>query len=196
MVKALYAALALIIGFVVYGALRPATTRTEITPPPAEVAATGPTLPEDILRVPPAMQAMSGIAPDPGHGVWFMPYAITNEEQGIAMLQAIRREVAAGNGFPERLEVPEGQGAAGRNLLYPAEPGVSRYYISDINNPAATAAAESRMPLVISQPHDGESSADVLFIDGHMETIPLGKFPLTRRFLAALSALDTPEHEE
>jgi len=139
------------------------------------------------------MRAMAGMATD--HGQWYLPYAVANEEQGIAMLQALRAELLRGNSFPNQLAVPDGLGARGRDMLYPTEPGIARFYITDMNNPAALADFESTVPVVISQPHAGDKSSDVLFLDGHLASVPLGVFPLSEDFLDALEALDPPAHQ-
>lgn len=190
--KVLYAALAVAATLLAYNILRPSAIRHE---GPAQVApvvdaGTGPAIPKDVLGVPPGLMPMGGA--DAAHGHWFIPYAVLDEDQGIAMVQALRAELLRGKGFPEQLAVPTGRGAAGGEALYRAEPGVARFYISDINNPEAHQAAEAKMPLVITQPHPGDDAVDVLFVDGHLASVPVGRFPLSPGFLAALSELDPP----
>ncbi len=61
-------------------------------------------------------------------------------------------------------------------VVYRLREGIERFFISDINNPAATAMAQSEIPIMFetdpaSQPTPG---CNVLFMDGHVEFIPLG----------------------
>lgn len=195
--KWMYAALAVAVVVIGFQLLRPTTTRNEEElASVAPDSGTGIQLPEHPLQVPPALQAIAGGGMDPGHGYWYLPYAVLDEEQGIAMVQALRAELLRGHGFPARLTVPEGRGAGGGDTLFPTESGVARFYTSDINNPAETGASESSIPMIITQPHPGDYASDVLFLDGHLESVPVGRFPLSKRFLEALSALDPPAHTE
>ena len=73
--------------------------------------------------------------------------------------------------------------------------GVERFFITDINNPAGAALAQSKIPIVIEWPdhhptETGKSGGNVLYMDGHVEflTYP-GKWPMTEETMRILCDL-------
>ncbi|MCP4645907.1 MAG: DUF1559 domain-containing protein [bacterium] len=80
--------------------------------------------------------------------------------------------------------------------LYRLREGIERFFISDINNPAATATAQSELPVMLDEVSTdvGEfnhvpGGANVLFMDGHVEFIRYpGDWPVTT-FLAYMTGL-------
>ncbi len=74
---------------------------------------------------------------------------------------------------------------AGRTL-YRLREGVERFYITDINNPAASASAQSEIPVVIENPATRDIGINVCYMDGHVEFIKHDKeFPATKAFRKA-----------
>jgi prepilin-type processing-associated H-X9-DG protein len=78
--------------------------------------------------------------------------------------------------------VPEGAGNAGGTTVYRLREGIERFMITDINNPAASAQAQSDV-YIMWDVVGGLSSAamnhvpggsNVLYMDGHVEFI---KYP-------------------
>lgn len=81
--------------------------------------------------------------------------------------------------------VPQGNG--GGNIIYPFKEGIERFFISDINNPAASAASQSDL-MVIADRFDPKlgpakihyrvnhnpGGSNVLYMDGHAEFV---KYP-------------------
>jgi prepilin-type N-terminal cleavage/methylation domain-containing protein/prepilin-type processing-associated H-X9-DG protein len=73
------------------------------------------------------------------------------------------------------------QGTGGGNTVYRLREGVERFAITDINNPAASAQAQSTFPVMwdaISEPggysfefHHIPGGANVLYMDGHVEFV-------------------------
>ncbi|MCP4641641.1 MAG: DUF1559 domain-containing protein [bacterium] len=65
----------------------------------------------------------------------------------------------------------------GKDTAYRLREGIERFLISDINNPAATAAAQSNLPVMWDEISGGEAShfnhvpggCNVLFMDGHVQ---------------------------
>jgi prepilin-type processing-associated H-X9-DG protein len=58
--------------------------------------------------------------------------------------------------------------------------GVERFLITDINNAAGSAAAQSLVPVMFEaiESAEGQKGINVLYMDGHVEFVPLGtKFP-------------------
>jgi len=75
------------------------------------------------------------------------------------------------------LTVSEGTGNAGTNTLYRFREGIERFMITDINNPAATAQAQSSLAVIWDEISGDEAGhfnhvpggCNVLFLDGHVE---------------------------
>ncbi len=76
-------------------------------------------------------------------------------------------------------DVANGQGNGGSGVLYRIREGIERFFISDINNPAASAKAQSTVPVMmdaVSGLKPGTASsfnhipggANVLYMDGHV----------------------------
>ena len=79
--------------------------------------------------------------------------------------------------------------------IYRLKEGIERFMITDINNPAGSAKAQSELAVtwdMVSADADNfnhiPGGANVLFMDGHVEFIKFpGKFPVTRAFALATS---------
>lgn len=69
--------------------------------------------------------------------------------------------------------------------------GIERFYITDINNPAASAIEQSKIPTMIEWPDQNKPlGGQVLFMDGHVERIAYpGKFPMTEKTINTLRTL-------
>ena len=76
-------------------------------------------------------------------------------------------------------DVADGQGNGGGGVLYRIREGIERFFVSDINNPATSAQAQSTIPVmmdVISGSEPGTSGScnhipggsNVLYMDGHV----------------------------
>jgi prepilin-type N-terminal cleavage/methylation domain-containing protein/prepilin-type processing-associated H-X9-DG protein len=76
-------------------------------------------------------------------------------------------------------DVEDGQGNGGSGVLYRIREGIERFFISDINNPAASAQAQSTIPVmmdILSGSQPGTSGlcnhipggSNVLYMDGHV----------------------------
>jgi len=70
----------------------------------------------------------------------------------------------------------EGSGNGGENTLYRLREGIERFLITDINNPAQSAMAQSTLPVMFDQVAVVPSAynhipggSNVLFMDGHVE---------------------------
>ena len=87
---------------------------------------------------------------------------------------------------------------AGLKGLYRLREGIERFFITDINNPAGSAKAQSEIAIMFDQ-MSGEISefnhipggCNVLYLDGHVEFIKYpGKFPLTPYFADVIRRTD------
>lgn len=157
---------------------------------------TSASLPEDPLAPPELPQTAPGMMGLFGSNYWYLPYAVANEEQALAFLDAYEDALAKGENPGKSITVPEGKGAGGRDKLYRLREGVTDTFIANINNPAATAVSQADIPVVIAQPEPGASGANVLFMDGHVDFVPFGDFPVTEDIISALKEIDPPEYAE
>ncbi len=70
--------------------------------------------------------------------------------------------------------------------------GIERFFITDINNPAASAIAQAQIPIMWTMPDD-EKGGYVLYMDGHVEYVYWGrKFPMTETFILRLNKVMQP----
>ncbi|HUW61388.1 MAG TPA: H-X9-DG-CTERM domain-containing protein [Candidatus Bathyarchaeia archaeon] len=70
--------------------------------------------------------------------------------------------------------------------LFRLREGVERFWITDINNPAADAVGQSGIPVLMENPSTRKDGINVLYMDGHVEFVPNGeKFPATKAFREA-----------
>jgi len=89
--------------------------------------------------------------------------------------------------------------AATQRTLYRLREGIERFFITDINNPAATALAQSTIPIMwdriaVDIERDGfnhlPGGSNVLYMDGHVDFMRFpGEHPATRAFAAAITYL-------
>ncbi|MCX5770813.1 MAG: hypothetical protein NTZ09_11150 [Candidatus Hydrogenedentes bacterium] len=79
--------------------------------------------------------------------------------------------------------------------LYRMREGIERFFITDINNPAASAQAQSEIPVMFDMASStaGEfnhipGGENVLYMDGHVEFLKFpGDFPATRAFVSLVA---------
>jgi len=116
---------------------------------------------------------------------WYLGYAVANEEQGLAFVDAYRRHAETGEGFEDDLTADAG------DPIPRLKEGVERFFITDIENPAAGAQAQASVPAIIERPGNHEGGAWVLYMDGHVEFLEYpGRWPMTEAFVQALQSLD------
>ena len=74
---------------------------------------------------------------------------------------------------------------AGRTL-YRLREGIERFWITDINNPAASAKMQSEIPVLLENPSTREKGINVLYMDGSVRFMRDGEnFPATEAFRKA-----------
>ena len=87
----------------------------------------------------------------------------------------------------------------GSNIsLYRLREGIERFFITDINNPGASAKSQSEIPIMFDiidlNPSDFNhipGGCNVLYLDGHVEFVRFpGKHPVTRVFASMVAAFD------
>jgi len=95
-------------------------------------------------------------------------------------------------------DIAPGDGNAGSDTLYRLREGIARFLITDINDPAASAVAQSEIPVMwdlIAQKPSSENQfnhvpggVNCLYMDGHVEFIKYpGKYPCSTSLAEKLS---------
>jgi len=100
------------------------------------------------------------------------------------------------------IEVTEGYGNGGGKTLYRLREGIERFMITDINNPATTAQAQSVIAIywdsINLDPGGGAGfnhvpgGSNVLYLDGHVEFVRyerLGEFPVNEFYAASVNLI-------
>jgi prepilin-type N-terminal cleavage/methylation domain-containing protein/prepilin-type processing-associated H-X9-DG protein len=125
-----------------------------------------------------------------------MPQAANNVDDGflLAIQTLIENRLGATTGVPDPGAYNQSisfTNEAGRTNNIPRlKEGIERFFITDINNPAASAQAQSELPVMfdllsvtVQEFNHVPGGANVLYMDGHVEfqRFP-GEFPATRSF--------------
>jgi len=124
-----------------------------------------------------------------GESYGYLGFSLKNEDD----FEVLRKAKVAG-ALPAEgaaLSIPGAEAT-----VHPLREGIERFLITDINNPAGSAAAQSTVPVVIEiAPWKYKKSlkaykgANVLYMDGHVDFVPYGTFPVVDSVLNALSGL-------
>jgi len=134
-------------------------------------------------------------APDPnfehaaelmGESFAYLGFNVSDVEDFEALAQAKMENAIPVDDSP--ISRPDG------GEIQPLREGVERFLITDINNPAASTIAQSTIPVLIEiatwkykKSEENFEGTNVLYMDGHVEFVPLGKFPVLPSILDALS---------
>ena len=132
----------------------------------------------------------------------YLGYAITNEIELKAFVEAYKDRVTKGLRFDEDLDVPPGAGTGGGNKILRLREGIEPTLVTDSHNPAASLKSQSSIPIMWDkvQVVDGSvkfnhppGGANVLYMDGHVEFIEYpGKWPMTKETVQILNELCNP----
>ena len=127
-----------------------------------------------------------------GRGYYYLGYAMLNEEQARAFLDAYRERRRDGGDFSEDLIVPDGQGFGGGNVIYRLKTGIERSAITDIHEPMASSNVSSSIPVMLDRDAYHEPGGiNVLYLDGHVEYVAMGsKWPAKQWFMDEMAELD------
>ena len=115
----------------------------------------------------------------------YLGYTVFDIEGLKAFSNAYKAHIAAKLPFEEDIDTPNGK-------LYRLREGVERFLITDLNNPAASAMMQSRIPVLIELPEHDPMGGNVLFMDGHVEFIKYadrGVFPMDKESMDILKSL-------
>jgi prepilin-type processing-associated H-X9-DG protein len=148
----------------------------------------------NVLRCPSDPEAEPIGTPQTADGVddrsyFYLGWVVTTEEEGLALLDAYESLDLAQR--DEDLAVPEGKGNRGGNTIFRLREGIERFFITDINNPAASAVVQSEIPIMWDRPgRHVPGGSNVLYMDGHVEFVRYpGKFPVSERFMKRLEEI-------
>jgi prepilin-type processing-associated H-X9-DG protein len=114
---------------------------------------------------------------------FYLGYAITNEEEARAFIEAYRHQRARGGSFDEDLIVEAGTGTAGTDRFIRLRDNIS----DDLP------VSPSEIPIMFDREIDQHlpGGINVLYLDGHVEFLKEGiRFPSQRWFLDALAELE------
>lgn len=124
------------------------------------------------------------------HSYFYLGYLVNDDKTVESFAAAYRSHLAQGLPFEDALEVLGGTGILERDTIPRLREGVERYLITDL--PASTAAARSRIPVLIERPeHHSPPGGNVLYMDGHVEFKQYpGEWPMTEQTISILKSLD------
>ena len=123
---------------------------------------------------------------------FYLGWVVTTEEEGLALVDAYESLDLAKR--DEDIPIDPSRRSPGHEQLHRLREGVERFLITDINNPAASAMMQSRIPVMLDRPgnHRDPDGCNVLYMDGHVEFVRYpSKFPMTEKFLNGLLALSS-----
>ena len=125
-----------------------------------------------------------------GESFGYLGYTVKNEAEFLALRKA--KDAGALPAGDSGITVPESG-----DSVFPLREGIERFLITDINNPAGSSQAQSTIPIVVDiAPWKYKKSveryrgANVLFMDGHVEFVRYGTFPVVDSVLNALSGIE------
>jgi len=102
----------------------------------------------------------------------YIGWAATNTEE-LARLKEARPQSFAG-----RMQLAQSFEADTR--IYRLREGIERFFITDLNNPAASAGAQSEIPVMFETYPSRPRGRNVLYMDGHVQFVRYGEaFPVT-----------------
>ena len=109
----------------------------------------------------------------------YLPFAVSTEENLLYLLDEIDRQMWLGNTdfLRKDFTMAGGHGTAGSDTFYRVNVGVGRFFVADINDPAASAVADSEIPVMFDSVSQGGDlrpnhftpfGGNVLYLDGHV----------------------------
>ncbi len=144
----------------------------------------------NILRCPSDTEAPPFTSPFTADDVddrsyFYLGWVVMTEEEGLALLDAYERLDLA----KREDDIELGDGKVVRRL----KEGVERFFITDINNPAAAAHLQSEIPVMWDRlGHHEPDGGNVLFMDGHVAFFRYpSKFPMTEKFMQRLEEISS-----
>ncbi len=98
-------------------------------------------------------------------------WVVKNDEEAAALNSTLEKLARADLG--DSIETDAG-------VLYRPREGIERFFITDINNPAGSASAQSEIPILFETPVEVRDGINVGYMDGHVSYVePERGFPAT-----------------
>jgi len=143
--------------------------------------------PREFLCPAPVREAPASLYDDTYYG--YTGFLLRNDEDVQAFAGAYADQISAGGNFDVNyLMAASSYG----DRIHRMREGVERFLITDINNPGASQAVTSTIPVIWDWPDNhGEGwGGNVLYMDGHVEWVEYpGKFPMTEASMTILATL-------
>ncbi|MCC6697184.1 MAG: DUF1559 domain-containing protein [Candidatus Hydrogenedentes bacterium] len=120
---------------------------------------------------------------------FYLGYAVTNETEARAFLDAYRARIAEGGTFEDDLPVPAGTGTGGGDKILRLRDQVT----VEAESPGMQPVAQYQIPVMFDRDftHHIPAGINVLYMDGHVDFLKMGdKFPAVQWFLDELAALE------
>ena len=123
----------------------------------------------------------------PANGYFYLGYAVTSEEQGLALADAVH----SGKPLAGDVPVEQGQGSFSSSTLYRLRDNLFESAAKDNELSEPSRLQPKDIPVLIQRPVD--SFMWVVYLDQHAARIPYpGPFPASEKFMAALEAAHAP----
>jgi len=118
------------------------------------------------------------------HSYLYLGYALRSEEDANEFIDLYMDTVHSGGDFTKDLVTPDGR------PLYRLGQKATRV-LAENDGPAAVAIVASETPVLIERPDNHvPRGGNVLYLDGHVELVKLGNFPMIQEFLDALESFE------
>ncbi|MCC6486491.1 MAG: hypothetical protein IT364_03255 [Candidatus Hydrogenedentes bacterium] len=114
---------------------------------------------------------------------FYLGFAVTTEEEGLALAKALR----SGAALDRDIKVAQGTGTLGSSTLYRLHDDIVETLVMDGVLARQDLTLPGRIPVIVERPRDGY--AWVVFLDMHVEHLRYpGPFPLTSKFVDTLES--------
>ncbi len=129
--------------------------------------------------------------PEPGR-YFYLPYAVTNEEEALALLAVYREKMMNGDTFDLTLEAPPGRGTYGTDNFYRAYRGIHRRISNEKQDIPSLEQLRKDVYMLIERPgRYAQSGGWVVNLEFKTKWMDYpGEFPMSERFINALEALE------
>lgn len=128
----------------------------------------------------------------------YLSHAVLSELEGLVLIDAYAAAQAENRVFGEDVPVAPGEGTAGSATLFALRPGVARLVAQDPLDSQEVDSLTSKIPVIVERPgHHGGQGGNVVYLDGHVEYVEFGRFPMSPAFINGLeSVASAPETQE
>lgn len=120
----------------------------------------------------------------------YLSHAVLSELEGLVFIDAFAAAQAERRSFGEDVPVAPGEGTAGSSTLFALRPGLARLLAADPLNQEEVDALTARIPVLVERPgHHGDQGGNVVYLDGHVDYVRFGIFPMSPAFINGLESM-------